>query len=300
MDKQLTAMEQAARKSNTLKDALSQLTGGLSDAGSGSVGSHGHALAGVALAKKGFDFVTDGIRNPVQSHRRTKRHGVKLGISYADLANFDIAATLSGTSLEEIGKAAAKLQMNLGNGSDGTVGALRKLGLGLEDLKNVPVSKAMELIANGFSGLTSQSDKAAVSTALFGKSGQNLIQLLEGGGEAFRRSAEMASQYGLALDSIDAAAIAQANDMWDLAGKALDGVFQKLTVELAPAIGTAGSLLEWAASNSETFGEGMVKSLEAIIDPLGIMNAGLQTTFALMSAISPGMAKGFEDALKVS
>jgi hypothetical protein len=295
MDRQLTVMEQSAKRTNDLKNAAAQL-GLVFNPLTLSIAA---VTAGIALTSRAFGSFVDGVKSQVKEIDSLNDMAIKLGISYADLAGLAGAAQLSGSDLSGVGKGAAKLEMNLGNGSDKTVEALAKIGLRLNEVKDIPVGQAMAKIADGFSGLSSASDKAAVATALFGKAGQDLIQLLEQGGDTLRTSQERAERYGTALSEIDASAVAAANDAWDVAKAAMEGATATLTVELAPAIQAAGNLTEYFVSNLGTMAEGLEKLFDSALGKLALLSTGLHSVVAILNATTPGFAKGFEDALKV-
>jgi hypothetical protein len=137
-----------------------------------------------------------------------------------------------------------------------------------------------------------------VATALFGKSGQDLIQLLDGGGDAIRQSAEDAERFGNALSSVDAAAVAAANDEWDRATAAMEGAFKVITVDLAPVIEKTANVLAEAAVVAREFAESMggafgilEKGLTTISPKLGLLVSVLRQTGVLSSdaGVNPSM-----------
>jgi len=294
MDKQLTAMEEAAKRTNTLKNATSQL-GLVFNPLTISIAA---VTSGIMLARQAFGAFTDNVSSQLKEIDDLNDMAVKLGISYAELAVLGSAAQLSGLDVAGVGKGAAKLEMNLGNGGEKTVNALAKIGLGLKDVRDIPVSQAIEKISDGFAGLSSSSDKAAVATALFGKAGQDMIQFLEQGGAELEAARERAERYGWALNAIDAAAVAKANDAWDVANEAMDAAWKKLTVELSPAIQAAGNLTEYFASNATTLAEGIGKIFDTTLGKITLLTTGLAPVVAILNATAPGFAKGFDDAMK--
>ncbi len=110
----------------------------------------------------------------------------KIGASAQDLQRFQYAAQMSGSSAEEISGAIEILGKNLGQVSAGKNKAIpemfKELGVSLYNA-NGEFKTATELlpeVANCIRSQDTAAQKAYIANTLFGKSGQSLIQMLEG------------------------------------------------------------------------------------------------------------------------
>jgi len=305
LDRQLTQLEQAAAKQAQLKAEATQLAGAF-----GSTGRNAAALAsgmgplaiaavavgaGMMAAKKGIDFVVEGVSRQIGEIDRLNDLAQKLDVSFASLAGLGVAAKLNGSDLEGVARAASKLEQNLGNASKGTVNALDKIGLSVNELKAMPVDQAIGKIADGLKGLETPADRAAVVTALFGKAGADLIPLLEGGSEAILSAAQKAERYGLALSEIDAAQVAASADAWDEVGMAMDGAFSQLAVEVAPALHAIGIFLTEAIVAGKDLGQALGNSFETVDRYLSAMFPKLSALWKLLEAT--GALQPFKDVM---
>jgi len=114
------------------------------------------------------------------------------GLTVSALSGLKKAGAESGLSVETIASAAVKLEMNMGKGSK----SLKQLGIDAKD----PVD-AMAQIADKFEKSDSQSKRAALGNAAFGRSWKEMTPLLQEGGKALRDAAEGSS---MSQETIDA------------------------------------------------------------------------------------------------
>lgn len=101
----------------------------------------------------------------------------KIGVSVEALAGYKLAAEQSGTSLEGIGTAAKILNKNLADNDP----LLKQLGINATDANG-----AMIQLADLFASMPDGAQKTAIAMQLMGKSGTDMIPMLNGGGAALR------------------------------------------------------------------------------------------------------------------
>lgn len=94
------------------------------------------------------------------------------------------AAKQSGTELELLVKGIKLMQVGIGNGK--LADDLSKIGIHLGYLKGLAPEKQFEVIADAIGSLATQEEKIASATAIFGKSGAELLPLLNGGAKGIR------------------------------------------------------------------------------------------------------------------
>jgi hypothetical protein len=114
----------------------------------------------------------------------------KTGVSVEALAQFKKAAATSGTDVETVSKALRKLSKGMFDaaqtGKGPTANALNMLGVSATDAsgKLRSADDVMLDIATKFKGLQDPAKKTALAIDLFGKSGSELVPMLNLGGEA--------------------------------------------------------------------------------------------------------------------
>jgi hypothetical protein len=106
----------------------------------------------------------------------------KTGASAEALASFGVAAAVGGTSVEGIAAASVKLTKNLTGVDDESKAAgaaIAALGLNLGDFKKLAPEDQISAISKALAGFEDGANKTAVATALFGKSGADLLPFLK-------------------------------------------------------------------------------------------------------------------------
>lgn len=187
-----------------LGDTAGRVSGGLRGmvgaAGglSGALGALAPAVTGVGLAAmaKGAIDAADDMNDLAQ----------KTGVSVEQLSRFKQAADASGTSIEGVGGAMIKLNRNLATGNDKAAFALKDLGISATDAtgKLKSTDQIMLEVADKFAKMPDGAQKSAMAMALFGKSGADMIPLLNGGSEAVRNlSATMTTDFAKGADSLN-------------------------------------------------------------------------------------------------
>lgn len=210
------AIASMARGLGGLKGAADKAQGGLkgllSSAGglSGALGSLVPLVSGAglaAMAKSAIDAADD--MNDLSQ---------KTGVSVEQLSRFQQAANASGTSIEGVGAAMIKLNRQLGSGQGTAAEALRGLGLSATDAagKLKSTDQVMLEVADKFAKMPDGAQKTAAAMALFGKSGADMIPLLNGGRAAVEElSATMTTKFAKSADNLN-------DKMTTLQGKLLE------------------------------------------------------------------------------
>jgi hypothetical protein len=101
----------------------------------------------------------------------------KIGVSVETLAGYKLAAEQSGTSLEGMGNAARFLNKNIAEQDP----LLKKLGISATDANG-----ALVQLADVFAAMPDGAQKTAIAMQLMGKSGADMIPLLNGGSAALQ------------------------------------------------------------------------------------------------------------------
>lgn len=129
-----------------------------------------------------------------------------IGISTDALQEYRFAADLSGVETEKLDRAFLILGKRIGELRTRTdaelVTALKKLNPRLlETLKNTSgTEQAMGLAFRTMVGLKNQTDRLAVATAFFGRSGATMTNLVRAGTEALERMRARARELGLVIE----------------------------------------------------------------------------------------------------
>lgn len=161
----------------------------------------------------------------------------KTGMSVESLARFKKAASTTGTDLESVAKASMKLSKGLFDaGQDGkgpAAEALQKLGISAKDAEGKlrSADDVMLAVATKFKAMPDGVNKTALAMQLFGKSGADLIPMLNQGGDAIEKmKVKMTSAFAEKADEYN-------DKLTALSGK-VGALGMDIVVALLPALTT--------------------------------------------------------------
>jgi hypothetical protein len=163
----------------------------------------------------------------------------RTGMTTEAMSELGYAATLSGSSMEELEGGVRIMQRMIaaaGEGSQASADALGRLGLSAQQLAGMSPDQQLEAIADGLSGITSPAERTAAVMGVFGRSGAKLIPLLEGGSTAMRRMRGEAVALGASLSGADARSAEELGNAMKRVRKAATAVAMAIGAALAPTI----------------------------------------------------------------
>jgi hypothetical protein len=225
-------------------------------------------------------------------------------------------ADLAGVGVDELNASMIAFIRNSGLAAVGQgelAGKLRELNPEL--LKQLQASKTQEerfrLVADAVKAATSETEKAAIASAAFGRNGAKMVELLKGGADGFDRMAAEARRLGIVIDK-DLLARAEAmNDELSTASKIMDVEFSKAMIDLAPILIStarlAGDLAGAIRSIVDSMKDLQGKSKAGLLEELAVKEANLRKAesssvagFILRGADGEGLTrlKGEIDTIK--
>ncbi len=168
----------------------------------------------------------------------------KYGIAAEQLSVLKYAADLSGVSFGEMGvafKTMATHMMAAAEGSKEAQALFRQLGVSAVDSAGrlkAPNDMLAEL-ADRFAAMPDGAQKTALAVGLFGRSGAQMIPLLNQGSAGIRKMQEEATAFGLVISGRFAQQAEDFNDNLDRMGKIAEGVAVSIAQALIPALDDA-------------------------------------------------------------
>lgn len=193
---------------------------------------------GLALGVRGLTNFTRGALDAAGGLGELSQ---QLGVGIEQLQVYMYAATQAGLSQSDLQVALAKLSRTIGEAALGekeAVEAFKAIGVSVVDAQGHirSTDAVMRDLAQRFAEMPDDAREAALAVDLFGKSGQKMLPILEGGAAGLRKFEERARSLGLVLTKQQSDAADKAADKWSEFGQLLERVFQISFAKIAPAI----------------------------------------------------------------
>jgi hypothetical protein len=215
-------------------------------------------------------------------HKMSKRTGVAV----KTLSKMEHAADLSGTSMSafEVGiKRMSRAASDADNGLSTARRTFDQLGISVTNADGeLKGSEALFLeSADALSKMENETKKAALAQELFGRSGTQLLPMLENGSKGIRGMMEEAETLGYVFDQNAADAAAKLTDTLAKARLVFTGIGRRLVSSLIPAIERAvDGFVEWYTANREVIRSGILKWGERIAKSFKIISSGAKSALS--------------------
>lgn len=246
-----------------------------------------------------FDMIGKAALQAGQSLATLVMHGVEAadkmgkmaqsaGVSVESFSRLNHAAGLADVSTEQLGTAMLKLNKNLaaaGTGGQEQVALFNQLGVAVKDSsgKMRAADAVMGDLAEVFSQMEGGAAKASLATEVFGKSGAELLPLLNGGRDGLAAAAAEADRFGLTVSASAAKSAEGFNDNLTKMRTVLDAVGQRIAAQVAPA---------FEALTTELLGtKDGASLLSGVVDTLSVAIKGLISAGVIVGAILEGVGK---------
>lgn len=172
-------------------------------------GDAARTMAGLAAGTFSAAAFTAWVKGAIDAADETDELAQKTGLLAKEVAGLKLLFEQEGLG-DAFGGTMAKLARQASEGNK----AFAAMGVSVNGANGQLKSTRQLLgeVANKFAGYADGPEKAALAMELFGKSGADLIPLLNGGGQSLDEFDRKAEQLGLTLSAETAAAAAQFND----------------------------------------------------------------------------------------
>lgn len=217
----------------------------------------------------------------------------RIGYGVESLQALQMAAKLSG--VDDVTGAVQKLNVAIGQASEtGKTEAFTKLGLNFEELRAMAPEQQFQAIQQAISQLGSPAEKAAAAVAIFGKSGVELLPLMEQNLAGIESRMRM---LGAIVGQDQVAAIGQMNDALDMVSVTIAGIVGQVAGNLAPVVteiaetflsfveGYKGVAGEGGTGIANAITEGLFKFVEAFA---GVIDAAIARMDQIAATLNMG------------
>lgn len=202
---------------------------GVSAVGAGLFAAGAAASTAFAGAAKVFSDQGDAI---AKMARRT-------GLTTEAVSELGYAADLAGTDAATLETGIRKMQIAISdaaNGAKPAIETLDRLGLSVSQLAGLTPDAQLEILADRLAAIADPATRAALAQDLFGKSGTQLIPLLQDGSAGLRAMRQEAVALGLSVGGKTAENAEMLNDAIGRLSKTLSAVVFNIGASVGPML----------------------------------------------------------------
>ena len=265
------------------------------------------AIGPITAALSAGAFVA-GIKSASERIDGLAKSADKLGVTTQSLAGLRLAADESGSSAEALEGAMAKLQNKVAEAASGNKEAaatFTALKLSADELLGLSADEQFGKVADAINGVGNASQRTATLMDVFGKSGTDLSGVIAGGSAGFKQAAIDADKLGLAVSRVDAFKVEEANDAFGRIGMVVEGVFNTLTIKLAPFITEFSKAFTDASTETNGFGStidavisGAIKVVGFFADAWQGISLGFQAARVAAEYVRLGITSAMDSAYR--
>jgi hypothetical protein len=272
---------------DNISPALSQLT-------TGGIGTLTTALGGLAAAFS-VASISSFVNEAINAGDALDELAQKTGTAVEEISAMSLSAQVEGMGVEGLAnsyKFLSKSLVEAQNVSSDAAYAFKSLGIATQDSEgNVRnVQEVFLELADVFQRTENDAFKVSASMKLMGKSGVDMIPMLNNGAEAIREMNKAGEEFGLNWGTEQAAQAAEFNDNINILRGSVDGFWQIIAKELLPAF------VAMAKYMADSAREGGV--LRAVMDSLAQVVVALFVPFKALADVIAIITASFNIAGK--
>ena len=254
------------------KAKLNKFGGSAKKAGGGLV-HLGRMATGAAAAFVMIRGALGGFTSSLARIDEAAKKSRSLGMTTQQILQLQHSAELAGVSTSQLNTGLNRMVVGIQDAARGTGEAskvLEQMGINVADLAALSPHEQFMKIADAIRGIEDPAKKADAAYKLFGRSGVDLINMLDGGSDKLREQAAEFDKLHGKISETDSRAIEDANDAIADMKKAFAGAWVQITVLFAPAIKLVAGLLEGLSKILRLLGTGLRNVFGVFAKMLGI------------------------------
>ena len=269
-------------------------------------------VAGAAAIAKGLVKAAD---TAAEAGDKIEKQSQKVGMSAESYQQWDYVMNIAGTSMQNCTTGLKTLTNQFEKaqaGSEGAQDKFKRLGLSMDDLKGKSREEVFETTVKALQGVKSETEKAALANALFGKSGQDLMPLFNQSAEATQDLMDKAKEYGMVMsdDAVNAsAAYEDSLTSMQTTMKALkDNAFAELLpgmTSVLDGITAAMTGQDGAEKMIEDGVDNMLKALDTLVPRFGgifdrVAKVALEAAPKIIVSVANGLISRLDEIAKTA
>lgn len=244
----------------------------------------GAASAIASAFKSAFNFISETVSSVGKRFDDMGEAAEKAGVSTEFLSRIGLAAKDSGSSMEGLGDALKFLNKNMGEaakGDEGAVKAFAAIGISQRDVQaSLGDTEGMfRQVVDQIGGMSSTAEKTAGTMGLLGRSGSELIPLINQGADGLAKWSEISDKMGHTVSSASAEAGDKFGHMSTVFGAAWEGIKSAIAEPILNALGGNMENIEGVVAK-------VVNFVKVNVPPvLKVISFGLEAILGLVNTL---------------
>jgi len=255
------------------------------------------AVAAVTAAFAGMGRAVKGAIDDFDNLAKTSR---QIGVSVEALSQLRFAAELAGIEFGQLtnglGKFAKSMSDSVRTATSEQALAFKALGISVvgSDGHLRDSLEVMKEVANRFSVMEDSAGKTALAMSIFGRAGRTMIPLLNEGAAGMEKMMQEADALGLTISTKTAKAAEQFNDTMTRIRMVFQGVTNRLTQAMLPALQSLATWMLNASKNTNAFriiGQALGGTLRLIASGAVILIAQFKALVLWIGAVAEAASR---------
>lgn len=252
---------------------------------------------GAAVSVVGVGIAA-GVRRQLNAADDLGKLAQKIGMPIEELSALAWAAEQNGISLGALSTGLRGLSKNVAGNED----RFKKLGVAVRDAQGKirPTTAIVDELAEVFAKMPDGAEKTALAMELFGKSGAEMLPMLNAGKDGIQTLTDEARKLGLVVTEDTAKAAADFNDNLNTLSATGTGLFRIISAQLAPVLVKLTEYLvdlaKWFQNLSPEMQRfiGVAAGIAVVLGPalmgLSLMLPALALLFSPLGLVAAGIA----------
>lgn len=255
----------------------------------GNVGSFISGVLGPIIASFSLKAAIDTVLDFANTAEELGNTAQIVGTTATAISRLHASAAPLGIEADSINTGMKKLARTMteaARGGEEAGAAFEAIGLSAEELKGMSIEQVIAKISDKFAGTEDGATKAALSMALLGKSGAELIPWLNQGSEAMTAVADEAEAMGAVMGEDAVAAGSALDDAMDKLNMQSAGLKNQFSQALAPAVQFIAEMFTEGSATATSFGDVFKAVATIVIAVTAVIKAAWEIISGIVRAIS--------------
>lgn len=248
------------------------------------------SILGAAVVGLGIGFGAL-VKHGADAADQMEKNAEKAGLTIDAYSKLQFAAEQNDVSAEQLGGAMKILSGNLADAAGGSAkaaGLFKQLGVNIKGSNGElrPTEEIFRDLVAGFSKMEDGAKKTALAVDIFGRSGQELIPLLNATGKGIDELYAQVVQLGLGFTKQEATIGDTFGDSLNLMTRSITALADHIGLVFAPALtAVTDAVTQFIADNREA----IIGFFQGIVDTISGLPSGVKTALAVIGTVAAGL-----------